>query len=359
MKLNQILLPVLAGSLFAVTGRAQVSVTITGSTAFRSITEDRAQSLFDPGYTSWGDLSGVLPETFSGTMTNVLHSTTTVNLRLSFSGSGAGMNAVDQDTPVPTIDPGTGFTNNLTPDIAMSDVFPESATPPVNTSDLNITNVGVIPFVWIRSTALTGITNITREQAYLLMTDSGVQFGVNGMPATFLGGSSTNPVYLTGRDSGSGTHITTQADVGFYNNTPVLWGLNGGVLVQTNGYSSAGLERAVIYNTTNVVGYIGVADAYYILTNGLGGVIMSYEGVPYSVTNVQNGAYPMWGYEHLANKKNALSPSQQAIHDALVSAITDLNFQTTNSLYNSQFVDQTHMKVQRGTDGAPITGLNF
>jgi hypothetical protein len=362
MKLNKVLRPLVGASLFAMSARAQVNVTITGSTAFRSITFDRVQSLFDAGYSTAGDVVGTGPGTFSGTMSNAIPSlhNTPVTVRLSFSGSGAGMLAVDQSTPVPTVNPGTGTTNNVVPDLALSDVFPESATPSINGAELEQAIVGVIPFVWVKNNALAGIANITREQAQLLCTSSGVVTNgvqlIPGMPASFLGGVSTNPVYMTGRDSGSGTRITVFADIGF-TGTPREWGLSpGGVLVLTNGYSSGGNERAVIAGNTNVIGYLGVADAAAIAASAS---TISYEGVPFSVNNVQNGSYSMWGYEHLVNRTSGLSANQSAIRNALVAAITNQGYQTTNTLYTSSFVDQARMNVQRGTDGGTITSLNF
>ncbi len=371
MKLNRMLLPVLAGSLVAGVANAQVNVTITGSTAFRSITFNRSASLFDAGYIATGD-TNIGPGTYSGTMSNAVPQLgpTPVTVRLSFSGSGAGMAAVDAGTPVPTVDPITGTPHNLAPDISLSDVYPESAQPALDSSDFDQAIVGVIPFVWIRNNALAGITNVTREQALLLMSTSGIIPNVTtnggmtvtnlvyGMPATFLGGSSTNPVYLTGRDSGSGTRITIHKDIGYTGTSPRLWGLDAvGNLVLTNGYSSGGNERAVIANNTNVIGYLGLADAAAIAGQA---TQISYEGMAFSIAGVQNGAYPLWGYEHLVNRGgNTLSQNQQYIRDALIAAITNQGFQTTNSLYTGNFVDQANMHVKRGTDGGTITSLNF
>ncbi len=242
----------------------------------------------------------------------------------------------------------------------MSDVFPESAAPPLNSADFDQAIVGVIPFVWVRNNALAGITNITREQAVLLMSSSGVVTNgtqvIPGMPASFLGGSSTNPVYLTGRDSGSGTRITTQKDIGYTGASPRLWGLDtAGNLVLTNGYSSGGTERNVVANNPNVIAYLGVADAAAIASSAS---IISYEGVAFSVHAVQSGSYPMWGYEHLVSRKG-LSANQAAIRNALVAAISNQGYQTTNTLYTVSFVDQANMHVRRGTDGGTITSLDF
>ena len=214
MKTNKILIPILTGLLFAAAANAQVDMTVTGSTAFRSISFNRIAALYDSGVVQKGDFS-TGPGTYSGTMSNAIPSlgATPVTMRLSFSGSAAGVLAVANGTPVPTIDPVTGNTSNKVPVIMFSDVYPESASPPVNSSVYASSFspggpliLGIIPFTYVKNNGptLAGVTNITREQAVLLCSDSGVQGGFNGMPATFLGGSSANPVYWVNRDPGSG-----------------------------------------------------------------------------------------------------------------------------------------------------------
>lgn len=361
MKLTQVLLPVVAGALFTATANAQVNITITGSTSFRAIAFDRAAALFDTGFVTYGN-TGTGPGTYVGTMHTAVPSlgNTPVTMRLSFSGSGAGMVAVANRTAVPTVENATGGTGTAIPDLAFSDVFPESATPPVNRADVEDSVVGVIPFVFVRNNALTGINNITREQAILLMTASGTATvggqTIPGMPASFLGGASSNPIYNVGRDSGSGTRITVLKDIGF-TGTPTMWGLDAANnLVLTNGYSSGGTERVVIANNANAIGYLGLVDAGAISATA---TIISYNGVVCNPANVQTGKYPLWGYEHLVNRANGLSANQAAIRDALVAKITDQTFQTTNPLYTGNFVDQANMHVERGTDGGSITSLDF
>ena len=361
MKLKNLLIPAVAGAWMSLATQAQVNLTLTGSTAFRSIAFDRVASLFDSGYVTKGDVSKG-PGTYSGTMSAAVPSlgNTPVVLRLSFSGSGSGMLAVVNRTPVPTIEPGTGATVNLAPDLAFSDVYPESATPPISRADVEDSLVGVIPFVWVRNNALTGVNNLTREQSILLMTASGVVnaggTAIPGMPASFLGGSGDAPVYLTGRDSGSGTRITIHKCIGF-TGTPTMWGLDAtNSLVLTNGYSSGGSERTVIATHPQAIGYLGVSDASAVSSTT---TILAYNGVPFSTTNVQSGQYPLWGYEHLINRASGLSANQTAVRNALVAAITNPGFQTTNTLYTSSFVDQSKMRVERGTDGGAITSLEF
>jgi phosphate transport system substrate-binding protein len=365
MKSSKLLL-FLAVGLAAVEASAQVEVTITGSTAFRAIVIDRVGNLsgglFDNGYTAVTNNATTGTITYRGTMAGKVPSlgTTPVTVRLSFSGSATGMQAVQTGTPVTTAEADGGATTNKVPDLALSDVFPESATPPLNSSDFDASIVGVVPFVFVRSHALAGITNITHEQANLLLTSSGVVTNGTqifpGMPASYLGGVSTNPVYFIGRDSGSGTRITVQKDIGFTSD-PTEWALDtSGNYILTNGLSSGGLLRGVINSKPDAVGYLGLADFSAIATNA---TALTFEGVPFSNVNVTTGSYALWGYEHLVNRAGALSSNQRAVRDALITAITDPTFQGSNPLYTSSFTRVADMQVERGADGGTITSLNF
>jgi len=355
MKNTKTLLTLLAGAVLSTAAHAQVEVTITGSTAFRSITIDRSASLFDAASrTALTNDASVGLITFSGTMSNSVPSlgNTPVKIRLSFSGSASGMLAVKNQTQVSTAE-SPGVNINKTPDLALSDVFPGAATPPIASSAFDPdVQLGVIPFVYVRNNALTGISNITREQAVLLMTAS----GTGGMPATFLGGASANPVFMTGRDSGSGTRISVEKDIRFVG-TPILWTTNGaGAYIQTAGLSSGGLERNIIAGKSDAIGYLGLADAGAIAASA---TKISYDGVAYSSAAVQTGSYGLWGYEHIFNRAGGLSANQNAVKNALVAAITNPTFQSSNPLYVGSFEDINAMHVGRGADGGDIFSLDF
>jgi hypothetical protein len=358
MKNSKTLLVLLTGAFVATAAYAQVEITITGSTAFRSISLDRGATLFDAGsFTGVTNNASAGLQTYSGTMSNKIGSlgNTPVKMRFSFSGSASGMLAVKNQTPVSTAET-PGVNVNKTPDLAFSDVFPSSATPPISDSAFNRNVVGVVPFAFVRNNGMTGVGNITRDQALLLMTASGKIGGIDGMPATYLGGSSTAPIYFIGRDPGSGTRITVHKVIGF-NGTPTLWATNGpGNYVLTNGYSSGSNVRDVLRGKADAIGYLGIGDYQNIAASA---TTVSYDGVPFSTANVQNGSYAVWGYQHLVNRAGGLSANQTAVRNALIAAITDQTFQTTNPLYTLSFVDQVNMTVERGTDGGPITSLNF
>lgn len=355
MNMNKLLLA-LAGSLLATAAYSQVTVTVTGSTAFRTISEDRAKNLMDAGsIIEVGTFDSSL-YTVRGTMSNAVPSLAgnQVSINFALSGSASGMLAVKNSTPQTL----AGTLGTAVPDLAFSDVFPASATPSIADSSFDRSVVGVIPFVWVKNNALTGITSLSREKVYLLMTASGAGSGFTGMPASYLGGTGPNaglPVYLCGRDSGSGTRITAQKVAGF-TGTPSLFTLDANNTTYTSvgdaGYSSGGTLRAAIANGARSIGYLGLADYNNISASATS---LSYEGVAYQHDAVLSGDYPFWSYEHVVNRKSNLTPNQGLVKTALVNAITNPTFQSTNPLYTGAFVRLADMQVRRLADGGPIT----
>ena len=210
----------------------------------------------------------------------------------------------------------------------------------------------MVPLLFVKNNALAGITNITQPQAELMLVAS----GDNGMPATFLGGSSPNPVYFIGRDSGSGTRLCTEKCIGFIG-SPLLWCTNGaGTYVVTNGLSSGGLVRAIVGGKPDAIGYLSLPDYNAISNNA---TIIAYSGVKFSHTNVNNGSYGIWGYEHMVNRAGGLSTQKAAVRDAIKAAITNPGYQSTNSAYFSGYSSLADMHVERGADGAVPTSLDF
>ncbi|MDB6054991.1 MAG: hypothetical protein JWN25_2514 [Verrucomicrobiales bacterium] len=353
MKSKTIILAALAGTLLTNIASAQVEVVITGSTAFRSIAVDRVKALFDAGFVSTVRDSNI--QTYSGTMTTAIPSlgSQTVTVRMSYSGSGSGMLAVKNGTQVSTVNSGDTVTLvSKTPDLAFSDVFPSSANPPIATSAFQSdTKVGVVPFVYVKNNGMTGVNNITRDQAVLLMTAGGL------MPATFLGGSSAAPIYLVGRDSGSGTRISVEKDIA-YKGTPFLWDKDiSGNWISSPGLSSGSGVAAILGNVayTDAIGYLGLSDFATINTKA---TALTFDGVAYSTANVISGSYALWGYEHLVTRIG-LSVNQTSVRTALANAITSTTYQHTDPNYVGKFEAIADMHVQRGTDGGTITSLDF
>ena len=338
---------------------AQVDVTITGSTAFRAITIDRTWASFDLSNRSaqTNDATvGLI--TMTGTMSNSAPAlgATPVKVRLSFSGSEQGMQDVKNSTPINTAalagEAAPGVSNiTKIPDLALSDVFPSTATPPIAESAFNRFVIGVVPILFVKNSALTGITNLSQSQANLLLIAS----GEGGMPASFLGGNNNNPVYFIGRDSGSGTRLTAEKCINFVG-SPLLWTTNGaGNYVVTNGLSSGGLVRNVVRGKADAIGYMSFSDYAAISNNA---AIIPVNGFAFSHTNVNNGSYPIWGYQHIVNKVG-LSSTKAFVRDAIKAAISNPGFQATNTLYNVGFSSLADMHVERGSDGATPTSLDF
>lgn len=355
MKSKLILLAGL-GSVLALPAFAQVEITITGSTAFRSIVQDRVSSLYDTGDSSYSvTVRDTNIRTYYGHMPSVFPSapTTPVTVRLSFSGSATGMQSVENGTPVSTVD--VGVTNTLVSkvaDLALSDVFPSSANPPISdTVFAQHDRVGVVPFVFARNGGLelTGVTNLTRDQAVQLMTASGL------MPASFIGGSSASKVYLCGRDSGSGTRITSERCIGF-SGTPFLYAFVNGAWTTSTGFTSGGALSSNIATNAGAIGYLGLSDYASVTNQGV--TALAYNGIPYTSTNVTTGKYAVWGYEHLLSRVG-LSGNQQSVRTQLVNAISDSTYQHNNTLYVGKFEALSDMHVDRAADGAPITSTDF
>jgi hypothetical protein len=385
---KQILVPILAGVLFAAAASAQEDITVTGSTAGRKLLYDRVATIFDPGFTEvGGTLAAGSANTITviGTMSNALPSlgTTPVTLRFAMSGSARGLSDLNAGTQLSTKN-AAGVTELLPAQIAFADNWPEACTPALSSSLFTAnTNLYVLPFVFFKNNGpgMAGVTNLTKHQAIMLMNSSGTKdiAGVTypAFPATFLGGSAAGTgggtVYLLGRDIGSGTRITITKGIGF-TATPNQWATNApgnltnatlcagvsgtGVLAGQNGFDSGGTLCKVTAGLTaaNVIAYSGEADA--TSGNGLSTANwLTYEGVACSHDNVAKGFYPLWGYYHVFAKSGyaGLSANGQTILNRIIAEITNPDFQATNTLFRASGVALAEMYLKRGVDGGSVT----
>jgi hypothetical protein len=86
-----------------------------------------------------------------------------------------------------------------------------------------------------------------------------------------------------------------------------------------------------------------------------------YEGVPFSVTNVINGSYPLWGYEnyYYISTGNTGTPSaaQLAVINFFYQSVTNSTFETSDSVFVGNFVPNSALEVQRYSDGGEIVPL--
>ncbi len=387
-------------ALAGVASAQTTTVRVTGSTAFRAATITAIGNILNPGYTYGyigSSLTGANQCTFVGT-------TKTGNLpvivKCSFAGSVGGVQTIAQQSPVvTTASPYISETNALNTtglvltaataafdspanaDIAMSDTYQSStAFNGAGYNTLADTVVGVVPFVWTKgvssdtavAASLANVTNITPLLARAVLSGSGT-------PLSMFTGNSTDSsvfVYAMGRDEDSGTRLTTFAESGFgIFGSPIQYQatVSSGAITaiapyqaQTilgisytaghSGYSSGG-TLATTLNTPvaasardslnakfALLAYFGVNDA-----NGVNGGAnnLTYNGVPYSVTNVQEGRYTFWGYEHLMYR-STLTGNAKTVADQLAAQIRTTDASVSGVLLAS-------MNVSRVTEGAVIT----
>lgn len=353
--------------LFTVAAHADTTINITGSSAFRSAVvkaiKDTMTSVTKIAYTGTSETSAS-QQLYVGSFPGISGVTT---IRTAWNGSVEGVRAIagiDTVSFIPASAPAGGSysTSSLevgTPNFAFSDVFQDSTgvTDPV----YDDTYVGIVSFTWVANEGAT-FTNITTQVANQILASGVIQknfFTGNAADATA-------KVYLTGRYNGSGTRATALAEAGYplFNNVRQyvvestgtngtitglrLWpnlsqdSINGGTNDATTGnggYTSGSGIRDVIGCTmaetvnlkkadgtpaspasisgssVSVVSYLGINDQTD--AKAAGNVALSYNGVPYSIANVQNGFYTFWGVQHLLATFSELSSDQVTFYNAM------------------------------------------
>ncbi|WP_395736196.1 hypothetical protein [Prosthecobacter sp.] len=226
MKLSLPIFSAAAALLLATPASADVTIRITGSTAFRSGAMSAIKNLYSAGVTyaySGTSFSGTTYSIFKGTVSGISGVTT---VKTNWSGSAAGIRDVSNQSSIrwlkDTTTTSTGGTSGAAldnaatddispPDIAFADNTQDSTIYTDNT--LTATKVGIIPFSFVISgSAPAAITGITSQQANALFTTgylSAALFTNNPADAPNLGGTL---VYAFGRDPFSGTRIDCFAE---------------------------------------------------------------------------------------------------------------------------------------------------
>ena len=364
---------------------AQTVIHITGSTAFRGATHTAIGHILNAGYTvgySGATVNGAAQAVFSGT---TVTGNVPVVIKTSWSGSVGGMQQLAQLSPALTVSTwlqtgltGGGLTGPYDPaapaDITMSDSF-QSSTAFFGTGFATLVDniVGVAPFVWVKgsssdsgvSASLANVTNITPVLARLLLSNGSA-------PMSQFTGTAADSAYdlaVVGRDEDSGTRLDAYADCGFgvfgsplqYQATVtsgattaiIPWPANtvNGILysVGHSGYSSGGnlataLNATVASSATDpfgnkfaLIGYAGTSDAN---TVNAGGNNLTYNGVPYSAANVQQGRYTFWSYEHLMYR-STLAASSITVAQLIAQQILTTDATVSGILFGSMAVSRT------------------
>jgi len=388
MKTNKLIIPLITGALFAAAAntRADVDITLTGSTAFRAQVWSRIYSLFDGGSAGTTIMpagtatnGSVAVATVNGTMTALCGAGVPVHIRYAWNGSAAGLQALDSGIALTTKDPtfGTNVTTTVA-DIAFADNFPQSCVPPISashfTSDQQV-GMPIFAFVKNNGPGMSTVTNITKELAWVLYNSGAT------VPSSVFGGTDSNPVYLVGRDNGSGTRITVMKDTSF-TSTPIQFGTNGagalvlastlaqagtspfgtattsGVFAGKDGYDGGGSVMNVVASPSvvgnNIIGYAGLKDA---LSKPSLASLLNYQGMFPSVATASSGAYPLFGFEHTYMKSSASDANKIAVFNALVAALQDAAYQQTSE-YKQYNIPQADAVFTRGSadGGQYVTG---
>lgn len=350
--LKQSLLAALAITALALTPntRANVEVFIEGGSASSGVLFQLATNILNGGTITVSGANNSVVRTYSGTSTlPSLASYGTITIDYNLNGAVGGLQALTgQHTD----------TNIL--GSAIVPVLVDSATSPeavdINSSTYHLTALPtyVVPLVYAKNTNSTdtvGITNLTQRQAITLETSTPV-------PTLYYGGTSTNLVYFLGRNNESA--VRTEIDLNIYNTGSIVnWVTNTAgqpVLDPSSsdpGYSSSGAEFNTASVLTNAISEFAVQNIKKPLAP------LSYEGVPYSVTNVINGSYPLWGYENYyyiaTGHTGAPTTAQLAVINALYNSVTNATFQSvTNPVFSTYFIPNSALQVYRNTDGGQI-----
>ena len=343
----------LAGAVFTYETKADVTVTIEGGSASSSVLFDRATNFF----TSSGALTNVIITgggnvgRFQGYRTGALASYKTITLDINVAnGAINGLQALVNQHAY------TGDTNVLGQQVVPT--FVDSATSPeavgFSSSTLTALPTYVVPLVFIKNTNsadTAGITNLSRQQAVTLETSSPLQ-------AAFYGGTSTNKVYFVGRNSQAA--VRTEIDLVIQNTANIVTYTNFGStpVLDTSadpGYGAAsGVYNAVVA-LTNAIGTVAVQNVK------VGVAPIPYEGVPYSVTNVINGSYPIWAYEnyyYITTGTGAPDGPHLDVINAYYAGVTNASFQSSfNPVFKTNYIPNGSLKVSRSVDGGAISLL--
>lgn len=388
---------------------ADVTIRLTGSTAFRSGTHKGIVAMMG-GETNCKFATAAIVGNTVATQTSFESADYTViqgtaasipgitTVHCTWTGSATGIKDVAENNnlnfiPASALPALNGYTNatvgngatrateSTTAKFAFSDVF--QASTPTPTPALQDNQLAIIPFCFVANEGTTGITNMTQQLSRALW--------VNGIqPKKLFTGNpgaadAEDLVLAIGRDNGSGTRITQLAETQYGVFTPVqqwkltsaadittaqLWPIGDGVgsfAAGNGGYTSGstirnfmGLTSATVdlKDADNVefltdvpvslISWLGITDANTAVTNGA--VRLSYEGVTYDGTNtdlIYEGAYTAWGYLHLY-VPSGLSTDENQFKSNLTTQLDNASVLGSSGLRVSQ------MHVSRGNDGATV-----
>ena len=357
---NQLILAGVTAAALALTpaAHADVELILSGGNASSSILFDRATNLFggSGNITAAYGLSSSTVRTYQGQIPGYAN-LGTVTLDFILNGAIGGLTDLENQNPETT----AAGTNTLPPTVVDSSTSPGAVG--LDASVLNALPVYVVPYVFIKNISAGSadsatVTNLTPLQAAYLEGAGAT------IPATFFGGAGTNPVYFVGRNNQSAVRTEVDLNIGFTGTLQTYYtnGLPGTPPIldttstDANGDFDPGLTSgSILYNTvlaiSNSIGTVAVQNAKS------GAARLTFEGVPYSYSNVVNGTYPLWFHEQYFYKNSGagqLTPGQSTVLQLFYGSITNAAY-TVSSLYTNNFIPDAALHVKRTLDGGPIT----
>jgi hypothetical protein len=345
MKIHKSILT--AALALGVAGASQANdVFISGSTALRTVVYN---ALITPNlvftntspivFTGYGGSgSGDTYMAFSGTLVGG----GTANIFTYWSGSEAGIADVATGKTETFISDAAlnGLDNAGTPSGANAQsstvnlAFGDNAQAYSRTTSPVLTGkeIGVVTFKFVRNAGVWTGTNVT-DELFRVAVEGGAPIG------QFTGANDDSSyVYVAGRDTSSGTRANVLGDTGYgILNAVDQVILTSGALADdgNTGQSSGGtLAKSLTYNTVSgtdtinggtgfsIIAYLGYSDAATALAGTGGGVPAvecSYNGVPFSIANIENGTYNLWGNEYIyqAPSLSTVNPTALTVYNLL------------------------------------------
>jgi hypothetical protein len=211
----------IVGTAAAIPAYADVTVDITGATAFRAATLLSIKARFDASGVAYqyshdqvaGGYSGATRAIFKGTFPGVSGTTT---IRTSFNGSVEGIRAL-VDSPASDASYYSNIAGNFVTAAAIGGGETNKSSTPYSGFSLQPANAacGVVVFTMLTNEGST-VTNVTSQQFRALMA-TGMQ------PLSLFTGNAADETFVfgTGRNDGSGTRTTYLAETGYGITTPV------------------------------------------------------------------------------------------------------------------------------------------
>ncbi len=358
-QLKKLIVPVIAGVVLSpALQAADINLVTVGGNASIKLVQDRIPHILT-GAVLANNATNTLIFRYTGTF-----GSKTVQWDWNLTGGAGAILDIANQTPVTLADNTTAIPVHATTVTAPETV---GIDPSAFSQDITL----VAPVVFVKNPGpnndLAGITNLTQRNAAYLAGSGGT------LPTAYFGGSTNsnsipaNALYFVGRNNISAVRQVADASIfdtgviDFNTNnagqpTPYLDGLGN-----PSGAGSGTEVVNIVKAIPNSIGTVAAQDVGTLPT-------LSYEGVPFSVSNVINGTYPIWGYEryiYYTPGTSNLAPSndQLSLIQALETAVEDPTFQTTSSLFINKFVSYSAVNavVQRNihVDGGPITSAVY